>query len=156
MLPRKARKTAPAVTRRSPQSSSATGERRRTLTLRSPKTQPAIHAELAGAHCCSARGITAHSTSPVLVLCRLLVEAGRGPRRPLRAYRGDVLCLRVRSIRESARVEVNGHGTGFIKQAWLVLARRHGCLHGDSAAAFNDARWLAHNLGLPICVRVQS
>jgi hypothetical protein len=115
MLPREARKTAPAVTRRSPQGSSATGERRRTLTLRSPKTQLAIYAELAGAHCCSARGITAHSTSPVLVLCRLLVEAGHGPRRPLRAYRGDVLCLRVRSIREGARLEVNGHGTDFIK-----------------------------------------
>jgi hypothetical protein len=40
--------------------------------------------------------------------------------------------------------------------AWLVLARGHGCLHGDSAAAFNDARWQAHNLGLPIRVRVQS
>jgi hypothetical protein len=40
--------------------------------------------------------------------------------------------------------------------AWLVLARGHGCLHGDSAAAFNDARWLAHNLGLPIRVRVRS
>ena len=33
---------------------------------------------------------------------------------PLDAYRGDVLCLRVRSIGEGARLEVNTKGTGFI------------------------------------------
>jgi hypothetical protein len=36
--------------------------------------------------------------------------------------------------------------------AWLVLVRGHGWLHGDSVAAFLDARWLSHNLGLPIRV----
>ncbi len=34
--------------------------------------------------------------------------------------------------------------------AWLVLARGHGWLHGDKAAAVDDAAWLADNLGLPI------
>jgi hypothetical protein len=118
MLPRKARKAAPAVTRRSPQRPNVTGERRRTLTLPSPKTQLAIHAELAG----GARGITAHSTSPVLALCRLLVEAGHGPRRPLRAYRGSVLALIVRDIGQGAKLKVNSKGTGFIAQR-AVCAR---------------------------------
>jgi hypothetical protein len=122
MLPRKARKAAPAVTRRSPQRPNVTGERRRTLTLPSPKTQLAIHAELAGAHSCGARGITAHSTSPVLALCRLLVEAGHGPRRPLRAYRGRVLALIVRDIGQGAKLKVNSKGTGFTAQR-AVCAR---------------------------------
>jgi hypothetical protein len=34
--------------------------------------------------------------------------------------------------------------------AWLVLAREHGWLHGDYRAALDDARWLARNLGLPV------
>jgi|AmaraimetFIIA100_FD_contig_31_58162588_length_741_multi_9_in_0_out_0_2 hypothetical protein len=34
---------------------------------------------------------------------------------------------------------------------WLVLAPRgHGWLHATRAAARADARWLGHNLGLPI------
>jgi hypothetical protein len=33
---------------------------------------------------------------------------------------------------------------------WLVLARAHGWLFGSIAEARAEARWLAHNLGLPI------
>ena len=59
-----------------------------------------IRAELTGADTCTARGITSRSSTPVLAMCRRLIEAGCDPATRLDAYRGDVLCLRVRSIGE--------------------------------------------------------
>jgi hypothetical protein len=73
----------------------------------------AIRAELRGDDICDARGITVRSSSPVLVLCRKLVQAGHDPATPLEAYRGDTLCLRVRSIGEGARLQINSQGRGF-------------------------------------------
>jgi hypothetical protein len=75
--------------------------------------QQAIRADLAGSDSCSALGLTINSSSPVLALCRKLVQAGHDPAWPLEAYRGDVLCLRVRSIGDGARLEISGEGTGF-------------------------------------------
>jgi hypothetical protein len=40
-------------------------------------------------------------------MCRKLIEAGYDPDRPLHAYRGDVLCLKVRSIGEGAKLTVD-------------------------------------------------
>jgi hypothetical protein len=74
-------------------------------------TKP-IRAQLAG-DICTALGVTAKSSSPVLALCRKLVDAGHDPATPLEAYRGDTLALRVRSIGEAAKLEVNSGGTGF-------------------------------------------
>src|SRR5262249_62240646 len=71
-----------------------------------------IRAALSG-DTCTALGITAQSPSPVLMLCRQLVEAGHDPATPLDAYRGETLALHVRSIGEAAGLEVNGEGTGF-------------------------------------------
>ena len=45
--------------------------------------QQAIRAELAGSDSCSALGITISSSSPVLALCRKLVQAGFDPSTPL-------------------------------------------------------------------------
>jgi hypothetical protein len=42
-----------------------------------------------------------------LDLCRALVEAGYDPTTPLEAYRGDMLCLRVRSIGEAADLRIS-------------------------------------------------
>jgi len=75
-------------------------------------SQP-IRAELAWSDTATACGIVARSLTPVLSLCRQLVEAGHDPRLPLEAWRGGTLCLRVRSIGEAARLELNGHGNGF-------------------------------------------
>jgi hypothetical protein len=72
-----------------------------------------VRSELTGDDTCSALGFTAKSFSPVLALCRQLVEAGHDPSMPLEAWRGDVLCLRVRSIGEAAGLEINPRGTGF-------------------------------------------
>jgi hypothetical protein len=49
----------------------------------------------------------------VLELCRRLLAAGYDPATLLLAYRGDMLCLIVRSIGEAAGLEINGDGTGF-------------------------------------------
>jgi hypothetical protein len=76
-----------------------------------------VRSELTGDNTCSALGFTAKSFSPVLALCRQLVEAGHDPSMPLEAWRGDVLCLRVRSIGEAAGLEINPRGTGFRRAA---------------------------------------
>jgi hypothetical protein len=55
--------------------------------------------------------------SPVLALCRKLVEAGYPSSADLEAYRGDVLALRVRSIGEAARLEVTGSGRFTIRRS---------------------------------------
>jgi hypothetical protein len=65
-----------------------------------------IIAELYGSNFCRAEGITLTSDSPVLALCRALVKAGHDPATPLEAYRGEVLCLRVRSIGEGAELSI--------------------------------------------------
>ena len=76
--------------------------------------RPKIVAELIGSDTCTALGIVARGNAPALGLCRKLIEAGANPATPLDVYRGDTLCLIVRSIGESARLELNGHGTGFL------------------------------------------
>jgi hypothetical protein len=65
-----------------------------------------IRATLVGSKRCEALGLTGHGYAPVLTLCRALVAAGHDPRRPLHAYREDVLTLKVRSIGEGAKLIV--------------------------------------------------
>src|SRR5215831_13826091 len=72
----------------------------------------AIRAELIGSNACSALGITACGHAPVVALCELLIEAGHDPNRALLAYRGETLCLRVRSIAEGATLAVEDDRRG--------------------------------------------
>src|SRR5262245_3885292 len=72
----------------------------------------AIRAELIGSNACSALGITARGHAPVLSLCQLLIEGGHDPKRALLAYRGDTLCLLVRSIVEGAALAVENDRRG--------------------------------------------
>jgi hypothetical protein len=73
-----------------------------------------IVAELSSDTYASALNFTVRSPSPVLALCRQLVESGTyGSSIPLDAYRGATLCLRVRSIGEGAALEISGNGVGF-------------------------------------------
>ena len=76
-----------------------------------------IRAEVTGSDTATALGITAKAPAAVLALCRALVDADYDPATPLNAYRGDMLCLRVRSIGEAADLEINGGGTGLIRRA---------------------------------------
>jgi hypothetical protein len=75
-----------------------------------------IDAELSKEDICSALGITVQSPSPVLSLCRKLIALGHDPSMPLDVWRGDVLCLRIRSIGEAAGLEVSPHGVGFVRR----------------------------------------
>jgi hypothetical protein len=76
----------------------------------------AIVAAIIGDDTANAEGVTVTSPSPVLSLCRALVNAGFDPTTPLHAYRRDVLCLRVRAIGEAAELEVGSNGIGFIRR----------------------------------------
>jgi hypothetical protein len=70
-----------------------------------------IRAELKGDDKAVACGFVVRTSSPLLALCRKLVDAGYDPSISLEVYRGDTLCLRVRSIGEAAGLEVNARGT---------------------------------------------
>src|SRR5215468_5088687 len=82
--------------------------------LSSASIQTAIRAELLGSDRCSALEIAAHSTVPVLALCRRLVESGHDPATPLEAWRGSTLCLRIHRIGEAAQLEPSPRGVGFV------------------------------------------
>jgi hypothetical protein len=73
----------------------------------------AVRAELSGDNRCTALGISAHANAPVLDLCRKLLVAGYDLATPLEAWRGETLCLSIRSIAEGAglTVEDDRHGT---------------------------------------------
>lgn len=97
-----------------------------------------IRAELTGSSTASACGLTARSRSPVLALCRQLVEADHDAEMPFEAYRGDVLCLKVHSIGEaqglrSTPVDRVLHGRATCEQPRL-FALRQSPTHGASAA----------------------
>jgi hypothetical protein len=74
----------------------------------------------------------------VLALCRALVTAGHDPNRPLHACRGDVFCLRLRSIGEGARltVEDDRHGRPRLRR-WRNGAR--GCGRAPLVRQIGDA-----------------
>jgi hypothetical protein len=58
----------------------------------------AVRAELVGDNIARTSDIMVSTGAPVLELCSRLARAGIDPATPLEAYRGDVLCLRVRSL----------------------------------------------------------
>ena len=72
-----------------------------------------VHAELDGDTTASAYGYTVISSSPLLA-CRDLIDAGHFDQ-PVAAYRGDTLCLCIRSIAEAAALKVASNGVGFRK-----------------------------------------
>jgi hypothetical protein len=72
-----------------------------------------IRATLSGDDIVTALGITAQSSSPVLALCRHLVDAGHDPATPMHVFRGDTLALIIRSVGQAANLEINGDGNGF-------------------------------------------
>jgi hypothetical protein len=75
--------------------------------------QAPIRVTLIGFDRCEAAGISVRGYAPVLDLCRELVAAGFDPACPLEAWRGQILCMRVRSIGQGARLTVadDRHGT---------------------------------------------
>jgi hypothetical protein len=90
----------------------------RTSSIANPSSKPpqavSIRAELIGSDCCSALGITACCSAPVLALCRKLVEAGNNSETPLEVWRRNTLVLTIRSIGEGAKIEASPRGVGFV------------------------------------------
>jgi hypothetical protein len=66
----------------------------------------AIRAILVGSDLCQAEGHVIRHNAPVLGMCRLLVELGYDPTRPLYAYRGDMLAMKISSIGYGAKFTV--------------------------------------------------
>lgn len=67
----------------------------------------AIRAEIIGSSQATATGIMVSGrNTPVLTLCRALIDAGHDAATPLEAYRGETLCLYVISIGAGARLTV--------------------------------------------------
>jgi len=81
-----------------------------------------IRAQLSSDSIASSCGISVHTGSPVLALCRRLLEEGCASSTPLQAFRGDTLCLTVRSIGEAAGLQVKTGGTGFERLSERRLA----------------------------------
>ena len=72
----------------------------------------ALRAELTKSDIATAEGITVKAASPVLALCRKLIDAGHDPATPLEAYRGDTLALQVKSIGRGAKLTVEDNSIG--------------------------------------------
>ena len=73
-----------------------------------------LYAELSGDDACISAGLTVRAQAPVLAMCRKLVAAGLDPDQALEVYRNGILALRIRSIGEGARLDVNSKSTGFV------------------------------------------
>ena len=73
----------------------------------------AIPAELIGSDRCLAVGYVTRGTTPILAMCRRLIEADYDPTTPLHCYRGATLAITVASIGQGAGLKLNGHGSGF-------------------------------------------
>jgi hypothetical protein len=91
------------------------------LTRRKRPAQPRraldpIRAELIGTNSATAPQMVVTSAAPILGLCRQLVAGGHDPATPLEAYRGDTLCVRIRSIGQTAQLEPSPSGVGFVRR----------------------------------------
>jgi hypothetical protein len=72
-----------------------------------------IRAELSSDSYCTALGFTVRSPSPLLALCRKLIESSTyAPETPMNVYRGKMLCLRVLGIGEAAGLRMDTTATG--------------------------------------------
>jgi hypothetical protein len=105
-------------------------------------SQVAVRATLFGSDRCEAEGIRVRGYAPVLELCRELIAAGFNPASPLEAWRGETLCLRVRSIGEGAGLTVadDRHGTPRLRRRKEHPQRYVG---GSPVAQPDDGRWIA-------------
>jgi hypothetical protein len=123
VLARKSAGLTSAVTDSEARKIVGTGERDgRTSKLPETQAQDAIRAELIGSDTCVAGNVTGYGNAPVLSLCRRLVDAGHNPKLPLHAYRGEMLCVVVRSIGAGSGLVVNEDEPRFMR--WKPLLSR--------------------------------
>ena len=82
-------------------------------------TKPDISATLCGSNECEAANIVTTGHTPVLAMCRQLLQQGVDPDTALTVYRRGIVALRVRSIGRAARlaVEVDRYGRPQFRKA---------------------------------------
>jgi hypothetical protein len=104
--------------------------------------QAPICATLTGSDRSEPESVIARGPAPVLAICRALIEAGHEPERMLHAYRGGVLAVKVRSLGEGARlnVEDDRHGTPRLRR-WRHGPR--GCGADSPVAQIANGRGVA-------------
>jgi hypothetical protein len=85
-----------------------------------------IACQIIGFDRCAYDGLVVKHNAPVLAMCRKLIEAGYDPERPIEAYRGETLCLKIRTIAEGARltVEEGPNGPRLVPFRKLADAKR--------------------------------
>ena len=76
-----------------------------------PKSKHVV-ARIIGSARCEALDIVASGHAPVLTLCRELLAVGLDPDSAFDVFRGATLALRVRSIREGAKLAVEDNKNG--------------------------------------------
>ena len=105
--------------------------------------QASIYATLIGSDVCVVEGIIARGYAPLCLLCRELVAVGFNPASPLKGWRGETLCLRVRSIGEGARLAVanDRHGTPRLRRR---QERQLGYVAGSPVAQKANGRGVAN------------
>jgi hypothetical protein len=83
-----------------------------------------IRAMLLGSTTCvaPALGLASTGNTPVIELCRLLIEHGHNPRACMLVYRGATLALRIPSIGTAAQLEISGKSTFFIRRPGVRAA----------------------------------
>jgi hypothetical protein len=65
-----------------------------------------------GSDHCEVDDLVVRHSAPVLAMCRALIDARYDPERPLEAYRGGMLCLRISSIGHGAKFTVRDNRCG--------------------------------------------
>ena len=80
-----------------------------------------ILAQLSSDSFATAEGLTTHSGSPVISLCRALIAAGHASSTPMEVYRGQTLALIVRTIGKAAQLEVDA-GPRFVRASGHRIA----------------------------------
>jgi hypothetical protein len=65
-----------------------------------------------GSDHCEVDDLVVRHSAPVLAMCRALIDADYDPERPIEAYRGDVLSLRVSSIGYGAKFTIEESRSG--------------------------------------------
>jgi hypothetical protein len=71
-----------------------------------------VACRIIGSDHCEVDGLVVKHNAPVFAMCRKLIDAGYDPELPLEAYRGEMLCLRVSSLRYGAKFTVNDNRRG--------------------------------------------
>jgi hypothetical protein len=85
--------------------------------MRHPSRKQDIIAALDGSDLCHAAGYTVKDHAPALAMCRLLLQSGFDPQRPLLVFRGAELAMRIKSIEYGAHYAVAENQTARFRAA---------------------------------------